>query len=214
VAAVLDALPAGATVVGRAPEDDVRSLAVAARWGFRPVNTTLYQRCELTAQPLPVPASVANASLEVVRGRLVNGLADRVARVMAAGSALDVPVATYLDPDGTTGAFSTEPTLSLIAAQPGEVVVVFAVAERVDVGFSIAFVEDCGWHVADTAVVPAWRRRGVASWVKAEVGLLAAREDAQWLTTHNDADNAPILALNETTGFRVLRRIAVLRREP
>lgn len=211
---VLDALPAGATVVARTPADDVRALAIAARWGFRPVNTMLYQRCELSVESLPTAAPVANASIEALRGRLVDGLADRVTAIMAAGSVLDIRVPTYLDPDGASQAFSAEPTLSIIAAQPGEVVAVFAVADGVDIGYSIAFVEDLGWHIADTAVIPAWRRRGVATWVKAELALLAARDGAHWLTTHNDADNVPILTLNDANGFRVLRRIVALRREP
>jgi mycothiol synthase len=211
---VLDVLPSGATVSARAPADDLRSLAIAARWGFKEVNTTLYQSRELTAQALPVPVPVPNASLEIERGNLAGALYDRVAAAMSAGSALDVPIATDIDPDGMSGAFSTEPTMSIIAAQPGEVVAVFAAADDVDVGYSIAMVRESGWHIADTAVVPAWRRRGVAAWVKNELARLAAQDGAEWLTTHNDGDNTPILALNEASGFHVLRRIVALRRAP
>jgi mycothiol synthase len=210
----LDVMPSGSTVSGRAPADDVRSLAIAARWGFKAIGTTLYQSRELTAQPLPVPVPVPRASLEVERGKLEGELYGRVGAAMSAGSALDVPIATNVDPDGTSGAFSNEPTMSIMAAQPGEVVAVFAVAEDVDVGYSIAIVRESGWHVGDTAVVPAWRRRGVAAWVKSELARLAAEDGANSLTTHNDGDNTPILALNEASGFHVLRRIVALQREP
>jgi GNAT superfamily N-acetyltransferase len=211
---MLDALPAGAIVAGRAPADDSRSLAIVARWRFTPAGTTLYQRRELTAQSQRVPPPMAKVSLEVERGRLTGALLDRVAAVMATANVLEVPVATFLDPDATSGEFSVEPTLSLIAAQPGEVVAVFAVADGLDVGYTIAFVEGSGWHIGDTGVAPAWRRRGVATWLKAEVSRLAAGDGAEWMTTHNDTDNVPILALNEATGFYALRRIVALRREP
>ncbi len=55
----------------------------------------------------------------------------------------------------------------------------------------------------DTAVVAAHRRRGLASWVKAEsLRLLATdRPDVTRVTTTNDATNVPMIAVNTAQGF-------------
>ncbi len=55
----------------------------------------------------------------------------------------------------------------------------------------------------DTAVVAAHRRRGLASWVKAEsLRLLAIdRPDVTRVTTTNDATNVPMIAVNTAQGF-------------
>lgn len=211
---VLDRLPARTGIVSRASAGDDESPAVAAGWGFRAVNTTLLQRRELTDPESPACAPVADMMLEVRRGRLVGAVHHRVRALMAAGSVPDVPLASYLDPEASGAGDETEPTMSITAAQPGEVIAVFAVAGGADVGYTVAFVDGPGWHIADTAVLPGWRRRGVAAWVKTELTRLAVRDGAQWLSTHNDAANAPILALNRASGFRVSARSVSLRRAP
>lgn len=62
-----------------------------------------------------------------------------------------------------------------------------------------------------TAVIPTWSRRGVGSWVKAELMRLAVRDGVPGVSTHT---MRPILALNEASGFRSIARIASLRRTP
>lgn len=211
---VLETLPRDVTVSSRTSATDAYSLVVGEHWGFRPVGTTLFQRRELNHDAVTTPSSVPGVTFEIVRGRLVGGLDKRMRSVMATAGIPEVELATYADSDVPDGSNWAEPTMSLVAAQPGDVIAVLAVEGGVDIGYTLAFVDEPGWHIADTAVVPSWRRRGVASWVKGELAQLAVREGVPWMTTHNDAANGPILALNDANGFRTSTRAVSLRRTP
>jgi GNAT superfamily N-acetyltransferase len=52
-----------------------------------------------------------------------------------------------------------------------------------------------------TVVDPAWRERGVALWLKTTI-LATLPADLRYVTTENNAANAPMLAVNRRLGFR------------
>jgi GNAT superfamily N-acetyltransferase len=51
------------------------------------------------------------------------------------------------------------------------------------------------------AADPAWRGRGVALWLKTTI-LATLPADLRYVTTENNAANAPMLAVNRRLGFR------------
>lgn len=61
-----------------------------------------------------------------------------------------------------------------------------------------------------TAVRPAWRRRGIAGWLKAAMlaDVRAHHPRVHYIATANAADNAGILAVNRALGFEVYLRLA------
>lgn len=74
------------------------------------------------------------------------------------------------------------------------------------VGFSQITVPAAGTGRAEqafTGVVPAWRGKGVAGWLKAKIltELLVREPSATHLTTENNGENPAILAANTTLGF-------------
>ena len=61
-------------------------------------------------------------------------------------------------------------------------------------------------HLASLAVVPEWRRRGVARLLLADAVSRARAAGARWLLLEVDADNRDALRLYRTDGFVVTRR--------
>jgi mycothiol synthase len=61
----------------------------------------------------------------------------------------------------------------------------------------------------DTAVLPSYRRRGIARWVKTAslVDLAKRRPDVVLVTTTNDSTNTAILALNRRLGFEIVGQV-------
>jgi len=53
-----------------------------------------------------------------------------------------------------------------------------------------------------TGVLPAWRGRGVAQALKLLAIRQARQHGARYLRTHNDAQNAPMLAINRKLGYQ------------
>jgi len=52
-----------------------------------------------------------------------------------------------------------------------------------------------------TVVNPAWRGRGIAQAVKVHVAMYAKNKGFRYIRTHNDSENAPMLAVNKKLGF-------------
>jgi ribosomal protein S18 acetylase RimI-like enzyme len=61
-------------------------------------------------------------------------------------------------------------------------------------------------HLASLAVVPSWRRRGVARFLLGDALTRAAAAGARWLLLEVDADNRGALALYRSDSFMVTRR--------
>ncbi|HLF76519.1 MAG TPA: GNAT family N-acetyltransferase [Dehalococcoidia bacterium] len=57
----------------------------------------------------------------------------------------------------------------------------------------------------DTGVFPAWRKRGLGTWLKAEMieRVLRSRPEVQRIRTWNAASNEPMIRINQQLGFRV-----------
>jgi GNAT superfamily N-acetyltransferase len=56
----------------------------------------------------------------------------------------------------------------------------------------------------DTAVLPVWRGRGFAKWLKAAMlqHMRKAKPQARWIRTTNADSNAVMLRINEGLGFK------------
>jgi GNAT superfamily N-acetyltransferase len=63
-----------------------------------------------------------------------------------------------------------------------------------------------------TATAPAWRGHGLATLAKLSALRLAAHTGVRWVGTANDADNAPMLAINRKLGHQPLPDLVVYER--
>ena len=61
-------------------------------------------------------------------------------------------------------------------------------------------------HLASLAVLPAWRRRGLARFLLGEAIVRSGAAGARWLLLEVDADNADALRLYRRAGLLVARR--------
>jgi len=61
-------------------------------------------------------------------------------------------------------------------------------------------------HLASLAVLPAWRRQGIARLLLADAVTKASAAGARWLLLEVDADNLGALRLYRSDGFVVTRR--------
>ncbi len=59
-------------------------------------------------------------------------------------------------------------------------------------------------YTMHTGVLPEYRGRHIALALKLQTIRLARQLGAEYLRTHNDSQNAPILAINQKLGYRPL----------
>jgi GNAT superfamily N-acetyltransferase len=65
-----------------------------------------------------------------------------------------------------------------------------------------------------TGVDPAWRGKGIALALKLLTIACARRYSADYISTNNDSENAPMLAINRTLGYQPEPGYYQMTREP
>ncbi|MEV6675006.1 GNAT family N-acetyltransferase [Streptomyces sp. NPDC051162] len=173
------------------------------------------ERTSVTVRNRLLPAGPARAQLEAAAGRPVPGFGLR----RWTGRCPDDLVQAYarawgaLDGQANGQARMRNPSVQDVRAREAEAVraghrqyVVAAVPEGGSevVAYSTLFVRDSPMADAgETLVLPHLRRRCLATWLKAELLLGAARENEQLalVQVFNDITNTAVVALNKKLGF-------------
>jgi mycothiol synthase len=164
----------------------------------------------LTPPPLDLPAGIALTTL-AVRPDLVEGV-----REVALEAFPDIPGGEQPIAVGDLAEFRARDV-----DRPGILPEAFTVALDVVTGRVVGYASlilqpgsrSVAWHDM-TAVVRAWRGRGVAVALKRATVAWAIANGLEALETGNDVDNAPMRAVNARLGFRPLPDQLVMRGRP
>ena len=205
------------TVRAAHPGTPVKSVTVAGepgeRFAARRGATVLLRLTVLEQRPADLPpAPPPEASPVFWTGAAPGDLIDSYAA--AYRSLLDAPGARHQVP----GARDTPAAIRRWEAQIRDAGHELWVCAAVEDGAVVAFTEiEVGRGPAAsqhaTVVLPAHRRRGLGTAVKAALAarLRADRPGVATVTTTVNADNAPVLALNRRLGYRPVRTRLLLR---
>jgi GNAT superfamily N-acetyltransferase len=174
-------------------DDDSGSRSFAERLGFRVVehsvgcaldlDTVAPRRAELPGMTVwSPPAQPADDDWRRLHAAFVVCCADTP------------DLEGVLPPVDFLEALVTLPAAAMVVHLDGEVA-----------GFTVAFpeAEDAHtWRIGLTGVAPHLRRRGIGRAVKLSLEEVARAHGARRIATNNLSDNAPILALNRSLGYR------------
>jgi len=186
------ALVPGQRIFMAAPDRDVKSVAVLEHWGFEIVQHGIEFAYDLR-RASSRPAPLRDISVMVIHDTELDATGIDVDSVLLAN---DGPEATELGWLFGKDELRDQGTdLWWVVARQGDRPVAVAVADADD---------GVTWQLLLTAVAPGHRRRGVARVVKTHLHAAAAAAGAQTLATQNEEANAPIRALNESLGYRVV----------
>jgi GNAT superfamily N-acetyltransferase len=170
---------------------DEGALAFASRWGFAEVDREVEQVRSL--RDLPEPGALP-AGVEVVvasdRPGLWEAAYERFGREVLADFAVYTPL--EVSPERWAGEWTSAPTF--LAVAEGEVIA----CAGVDIDPDDPVRGECGL----TAVRRDWRGRGLATQLKRVAMEWAAAEGLRELVTWTQANNTPMIGLNEKLGFR------------
>lgn len=189
-------------VVGR--HADETGAAFARALGGRAGNSSLSSTVALTdivAEPEPVPGYAVRSWVNEPPEELFESW------VRALNAIHDAPISEGIE-DSRITPEDVRDELATLIARGRQVRVTVAVDAHGDVVASteLRVGEQPGSIVrtADTSVVAAHRRKGLARWIKAEslARLRADRPDAPLVRTSNDVTNVGMLAVNHAVGFR------------
>ena len=183
---------------GETWEDEHEALAYFGRRGFREIERFDCVRLDLTAASVPEPAPPAGVELvtRAERPDLVPAMYEVALEAWPDMPSEDPLGASYDDWYGFEILHAARRAdLTFLALADGEVV-----------GYASAYANpgrEDAWHLM-TGVKKRWRRRGVASALKA-AQIRAARDAGfRGLVTFNEMRNEPMRALNARLGYRPL----------
>lgn len=215
--ALLAAISARARTAGKtelhAPATEARPEGIAF---LRHHDFTEYERTKAVELPL---AGLAAPPIELPPGLTLHTLAERPdlvggVHVVAQETFVDIPGGDAPIVAGDLAEFRAR-DVDRPAIPPGAFFVACEAGTDHVVGYASLLmlpgqIHRRGWHDM-TAVIPAWRGRGVAGALKRATIGWAIADGLEALMTGNDVDNAPMRAVNARLGYRPMPDVLTMR---